>query len=101
MASSSSLPATPYTADVAVIGGGGGGWAAALALAEAGRRVVTLLNDSDAVCLVAQDQEQVDKGLAILDRVPHLRQLIYWDDTGMWSYHHPRLTPFEVTVTCE
>lgn len=54
-----------------------------------------LLNDSDAVCLVAQDQEQVDKGLAILDRAPHLRQLIYWDDTGMWSYHHPRLTPFE------
>lgn len=45
-----------------------------------------LLNDRDAVCLVAQDQEQVDKGFAILDRVPHLRQMIYWDDTGMWSY---------------
>lgn len=53
-----------------------------------------LLNDSDAVCLVAQDQEQVDKGLAILDRVPHLRQMIYWDDTGMWSYRHDRLAPF-------
>ncbi len=54
-----------------------------------------LLNDSEAVCLVAQDQEQVDKGLAIRDRVPRLRQMIYWDDTGMWSYHHERLTPFE------
>lgn len=57
-----------------------------------------LLNDSDAVCLVAQDQEQVDKGFAILDRVRHLRQMIYWDDTGMWSYRHERLTPFEKVV---
>ena len=54
-----------------------------------------LLNDSEAVCLVAQDQEQVDKGLAIRERVPRLRRIVYWDDTGMWSYRQDILTTFE------
>src|SRR3546814_13492699 len=35
-----------------------------------------LLNDSEAVCLIAQDQEQVDKGLAIRDAVPGLRHIL-------------------------
>lgn len=53
-----------------------------------------LLNDSAAVTLVAQDQEQVDKGLAILGAVPSLRHIVYWDDTGMWSYRQPVLRTF-------
>lgn len=48
--------------------------------------VAYLLEDSETVYLFAQDQEQVDKGLAILDRLPLLRGIAYWDDTGMWSY---------------
>ena len=54
-----------------------------------------LLADSEAVYLVAQDQEQVDKGLAVLANVPGLRRIIYWDDTGMWSYRQEALTTFE------
>lgn len=54
-----------------------------------------LLEDSEAVYLVAQDQEQVDKGLAIRDRLPRLRTIVFWDDTGMWSYHQDRLMTFE------
>src|SRR5690606_4175989 len=54
-----------------------------------------LLQDSEAVYLVAQDQEQVDKGLAIRDRVPGLRAIVFWDDTGMWSYRQEGLLPFE------
>lgn len=53
-----------------------------------------LVEDSEAVILVAQDQEQVDKGLAILPRCPRLRAIVYWDDTGMWSYRHEMLKPF-------
>lgn len=45
-----------------------------------------LLNNSEAVCLIAQDQEQVDKGLAVRSAVPGLRHILYWDTTGMWSY---------------
>ena len=50
-----------------------------------------LLHDSQAVYFVGQDQEQIDKGLAVLGSVPALRRLIYWDDTGMWSYRQPSL----------
>jgi long-chain acyl-CoA synthetase len=55
-----------------------------------------LLNDSEAVYLVGQDQEQVDKGLAALGSVPTLRRVIYWDDTGMWSYRQPSLMKLEL-----
>ncbi len=54
-----------------------------------------LLADSEAVYLVAQDQEQVDKALAVLPQVPALRRIVYWDETGMWSYAQPVLTTFE------
>ena len=54
-----------------------------------------LLEDSEAVYLVAQDQEQVDKGLAIRDRIAGLRAIVFWDDTGMWSYRQEGLMPFE------
>jgi len=53
-----------------------------------------LLDDSEAVYLLAQDQEQVDKGLAVLPGLPRLRRIIYWDDTGMWSYRQEALTTF-------
>jgi long-chain acyl-CoA synthetase len=53
-----------------------------------------LLTDAGAVHLVAEDQEQVDKALAIVDRLPDLRSVIYWDARGLWSYRHPVLRSF-------
>ncbi|GAA4401404.1 AMP-dependent synthetase/ligase [Quisquiliibacterium transsilvanicum] len=53
-----------------------------------------LVDDSEAVYLVAQDQEQVDKALAVMERAPALRAIVYWDDTGMWSYRQPALRKF-------
>jgi long-chain acyl-CoA synthetase len=57
--------------------------------------VAYLLDDSEAVILFAQDQEQVDKGLDVRAKLPKLRHIIYWDDTGMWSYNDPILKTFE------
>ena len=54
-----------------------------------------LLEDSESVCLLAQDQEQVDKGLDVRGRLPLLRHIVYWDDTGMWSYKDPILQKFD------
>jgi len=54
-----------------------------------------LLDDSEAVVLFAQDQEQVDKGLAIREQLPSLRAIVFWDDTGMWSYSDERLHRLE------
>lgn len=54
-----------------------------------------ILEDSDSVYFVGEDQEQVDKVLEIRDRVPLLRKIIYWDDRGMWQYDDPMLMDFE------
>src|SRR5690606_37409690 len=53
-----------------------------------------LLDDSESVYLFAQDQEQVDKGLEVQGKLPRLRNIVYWDDTGMWSYKDPILSTF-------
>lgn len=57
--------------------------------------VAYLLDDSEAIILFAQDQEQVDKGLDVLDKTQRLRRIVYWDDTGMWSYNDHILQTFE------
>ncbi len=54
-----------------------------------------LLDDSDAVFVVAEDQEQVDKVLEIKAEIPELRQVIFWDDRGMWSYSYDFLIRFD------
>src|SRR5687768_13589747 len=43
-----------------------------------------IVNHSDAVFLLAHDQEQADKALALRDELPNIRKVIYWDDRGMW-----------------
>jgi len=54
-----------------------------------------VLSDSEAVIVVAEDQEQVDKALQILAQSSQLRVIIYWDEKGMWSYSHQQLKTFE------
>ena len=57
-----------------------------------------LCEDSQARMIFAQDQEQVDKALAIAPRLTDLRGVAYWDDSGMWSYRHDLLHSFETLM---
>lgn len=45
-----------------------------------------VVDNSDAVILFAHDQEQCDKALAIREKIPNVRKVIYWDDKGLWNY---------------
>ncbi|HEY43477.1 MAG TPA: long-chain fatty acid--CoA ligase [Anaerolineae bacterium] len=54
-----------------------------------------IVNHSDAVFVVAHDQEQCDKLLEIRDRVPNIKHVIYWDARGLWGYDDPWLMAFE------
>jgi len=54
-----------------------------------------IINHSDAAFVLAQDQEQCDKLLAIKDAVPNVKKVIYWDDKGLWHYDDPWLMSFE------
>jgi long-chain acyl-CoA synthetase len=54
-----------------------------------------VVNKSDAVFLLAQDQEQVDKALELKGKIPNIRKVIYWDDRGLWNYGDDWLASFE------
>jgi long-chain acyl-CoA synthetase len=54
-----------------------------------------LAQDSGAAVIVAQDQEQVDKALAVLPHAPAVRAIVYWDGAGLWNYREPVLHAFE------
>src|SRR5574342_328441 len=57
--------------------------------------VVYVIDHCDASVVIAEDQEQVDKILDMLEKLPKVRHVIYTDPRGMRKYHHPALLPFE------
>ncbi|MEI2690467.1 MAG: AMP-binding protein [Anaerolineae bacterium] len=59
------------------------------------QEVQYLATHSDATFALAGDQEQCDKLLAIQQATPLIRQVIYWDERGMWSYDEPQLMNFK------
>ncbi len=58
-----------------------------------------VLEHSEAVVVVCEDQEQVDKALELEPALARVTRIVYWDDRGMWGYRHPKLMRFE--AVCE
>jgi len=56
--------------------------------------VVYVIDHSEAVFVVAEDQEQVDKILDMIEKLPKVKNIIYTDPRGMRSYKHPALISF-------
>lgn len=54
-----------------------------------------LLQHSEAVVVMCEDQEQVDKALELEAKLPLLHTIVYWDARGMWKYAHPKLQTLE------
>ncbi|RJR49513.1 MAG: hypothetical protein C4576_06830 [Desulfobacteraceae bacterium] len=54
-----------------------------------------LAGHSEAVFVVVDDQEQVDKSLEIKDALPKLKKLIYWDSKGLTHYNDPIMISFQ------
>lgn len=53
-----------------------------------------ILAHSEAKFVVAEDQEQVDKMLALKEKVPNIEMIIYDDPRGMRNYRQPFLKSF-------
>ncbi|MEL7463122.1 MAG: AMP-binding protein [Pseudomonadota bacterium] len=49
------------------------------------------LASSDAVAVICEDQEQVDKVLEIIDELPMIREIIAIAPKGLRTYDHPKL----------
>ena len=55
-----------------------------------------LLSHSGAKVLVVEDQEQLDKALAVVDDCPELAHIVYIEPRGIRNrYHHPKLMSWE------
>ena len=50
-----------------------------------------VVNDAKAVCVFAEDQEQVDKVLPVKARHEGLHSVVWWESGGLWSYEQPGL----------
>ena len=93
---------------VAIVGDNRPGWVIAeLAAQSAGAASVGIYQDStltevayvidhcDAKFVVAEDQEQVDKILGMIEQLPKITHVIYADPRGLRRYNHEKLLSFE------
>jgi len=60
--------------------------------------IANLLEQSGARLVFAEDEEQVDKLLAVAERLPRLRVIVYFDPRGMRKYSDARLMPATTLV---
>ena len=58
------------------------------------REVQFIIDHSDARFVVVEDQEQVDKLLLILDGLPKVERIVFYDPKGLRGYDHPKLIGF-------
>ncbi|MEE8332048.1 MAG: AMP-binding protein [Acidimicrobiia bacterium] len=54
-----------------------------------------LLAHSESKVLIAEDQEQVDKALAVKDRLPNLTKIVYVEPRGVVTYGDPLLMSWD------
>ena len=57
--------------------------------------VAFVIDHCDASIVVAEDQEQVDKVLGMIEKTPKVRHVVYTDPLGLRRYDHPALLSFE------
>lgn len=57
-----------------------------------------LLKDSGASVLIAEDQEQVDKALEVVDQIPTLKWVVYLNGRGLSDYDHPQLMSIDELI---
>jgi long-chain acyl-CoA synthetase len=55
-------------------------------------------DDAQAVCVFAEDQEQVDKALAAVERNAHLHTILYCEPGGLWAYRQPQLKSLDALI---
>ncbi len=60
-----------------------------------GKELAYVWNHAEVGVIVAEDQEQVDKVLALRDRLPALHLVVYDDPRGMLHYRHDQLKSFQ------
>jgi long-chain acyl-CoA synthetase len=64
-----------------------------------GEEVTYLLNYAEARLIIAEDEEQVDKLLELIDQTPCVLRIVYCDPRGMRKYRDPRVIGLDEVYT--
>ena len=54
-----------------------------------------VVQDSQAVCIFAEDQEQVDKAVPIAQRHAQVKTIVWWEPGGLWNYQEKVLSSWD------
>lgn len=54
-----------------------------------------VVQDSQAVCIFAEDQEQVDKTVPIARRHAQVKTIVWWEPGGLWNYQEKVLSSWD------
>ncbi|MDP3761207.1 MAG: AMP-binding protein [Ramlibacter sp.] len=57
-----------------------------------------IAEDAQAVCVFADDQEQVDKALSVAQGSARLKHIVYWEPGGLWAYESPLLRSLDQLI---
>ena len=60
--------------------------------------LIYYINHCEAKFVCCEDQEQVDKVLDILDKIPNVKKVLFWDPRGLRSYDEPMLVSYRELV---
>jgi len=82
-----------YWGELAVLAGGG--IAVCLYSDSTSEEIEYIIKDSRGKFVIAEDQEQVDKLLDIIDGLKLVKKIVYWDEKGLWNYDNSILMSFE------
>ena len=55
-------------------------------------------DDAEVVAIFAEDQEQVDKSLAVLEHLPKVCAIFYCEPGGLWDYRQPQLRSLSAVI---
>ncbi len=69
---------------------GVGGIASGVYTTDSASQLQYLITDSDSRFLIVEDEEQLDKFLAVEDELPDLQKVIILEDEGLHDLEHPR-----------
>jgi len=72
-----------------------GGVSSGIYPTDAASQVEYLMYDSNSVLIFVEDDEQLDKALAVRERLPALRRIVVWDMDGLRDLHDEQVVSFE------
>ncbi|MCA0319188.1 MAG: AMP-binding protein [Proteobacteria bacterium] len=72
-----------------------GAYAVGIYLESTSEEILHVVSQCDASFVFAEDQEQVDKLLALGDAIPNVRKIVYFEPKGLDEYADPRVVRME------